>query len=437
MGGDKTRPKRILLDLTTSYRWKGRNAVGIIRTEREIAVRLLMDGILDVVPVLFYDKGFRAISREDAFRLVGSPPAEVAPVFSPVVHNKTIKRTLHHIIKNILPASLVGKLKKIRGTKKKPSENPRISSEVLGFSIPLEPRYGDLLFLSGLGWETFEYGMLSAVKNKFAVRIATVLYDLIPILFPEMMGENYNDFFSNYFLEMAGVNDLVFCISKCTEKDFMAFCGKNGSAFPRTRLLPLGSNVSAISDDSELQKAGTLERHKEVKFALTVGTFEVRKNYKLLLDAWTDLCANEEFQMDLVIVGRPGWGNDDVIRRLKRSRLYNKRIHWYEVLSDSGLSWLYDECQVFVYPSLYEGWGLPVVEALIHKRPAIISNRGAIPEAGNGLCSIVDPDNLDEWKLRLGEYSHNERTERHCEISFPTWDDTARIVCEELDGIMA
>jgi|GEM_PF-6637823 glycosyltransferase involved in cell wall biosynthesis len=430
------KPKRILLDLTTSYKWKGKNAVGIVRTEREIAVRLLKNEVLSVVPVLFYDREFRTISREHALRLVGSPPVEVAPAVNPGGHNETSKRILYRIIKGFLPASVVDKLRELRDSGKNIGEDHKTPPEVLGFSRPLEPRYGDLLFISGLGWETFEYGILSAVKKTSELRIATVLYDLIPILFPEMMGEDYKDYFSNYFLEMARVNDIVFCISKCTEKDFIAFCGKKGSKYPQTRVLPLGSNVSTQSDDRELLKAGTLERHREIKFALTVGTFEVRKNYKLLLDAWSDLCANGEFEMDLVIVGRRGWGNDDVIRRLKRSRLYNKRIYWYEVLSDGGLSWLYDGCQVFVYPSLYEGWGLPVVEALIHKRPAIISNRGGVPEAGMGLCTIVDPDNLNEWKLLLSEYACSEKKEKHCEISLPTWDNTARIVSEELNRIM-
>jgi glycosyltransferase involved in cell wall biosynthesis len=423
---------RILLDLTTSYKWKNRNAVGIVRTEREIAIRLLKEHTLSVVPVLFFAGEFHEISREEAFAITANPSIEVIIACKPKRNSATIKFIISRIAKKTLPKGLVSRIKNIRRLKKDAIQKPELPSELASISHVLEPQKNDILFTCGLGWEVFNFELLSIIKEKFCIKIVTVIYDLIPVLFPEMMGDDYRKIFLNYFTNMADLNNFVFCISQSTAKDFLDFCTMQGKKAPKTKVIVLGSNALAVADDREIRAAGTFERHKEVKFALSVGTFEIRKNYELLFNAWTDLCTDDKFEMDLVIVGMPGWRNDNVIKQLRCSKLYNRRIFWYERLSDSGLSWLYETCQVFVYPSLYEGWGLPVVEALIHNKPAVISNRGAVPEAGMGLCTVVDPNKYDEWKRVLREYSQREKEKKQYSITFPSWDDTTKIIVGEL-----
>jgi len=398
-------------------------------------MRLLKEEDLVVVPVLFFAGEFHEISWEEALKITANPLIGTVVDLKPNKHSEGIKHVISRMAKWILPKSVVSKINNIRRHQKNTVEKPELPPEIASISHLLKPKKGDILFICGLGWEVFDFGLLSSIKKESDMRIATVIYDLIPVLFPEMMGDDLKDLFSKYFLNMADLNDFVFCISKSTAKDFIDFCTTHSKRAPRTEVIVLGASALAIPNDGEIKVAGTLARHRKIKFALSVGTFEVRKNYKLLLDAWTDLCVDNDFEMDLVIVGMPGWRNDNVIKQLKRSELYNKRIYWYERLSDEGLAWLYDACQVFVYPSLYEGWGLPVVEALIHNRPAIISNRGAVPEAGMGLCTVVDPDNFNEWKRFLREYSLREKEEKHYNITFPSWDDTTKIVARELMNI--
>jgi glycosyltransferase involved in cell wall biosynthesis len=396
---------------------------------------MLKDQTIEVIPILFLEGEFREISKKYALNIIKNCQVNAMEIPKKNTKGRAIQRVILRMIKRILPALVISKIKTVRNRNAPKEKVSELSLELKNNSAALNPKRGDLLFISGLGWEVFDYKILSLLKKKTDMKIASFIYDLIPVLFPELMGGDYKDFFFDYFQNMAKINDIVFCISKCTQNDFIEFCSSRGMEIPKTKVITLGSNVTILHDIIEIDQIGHLVEHKETKFALTVGTFEIRKNYKLLLDAWSDLCKDNEFNMNLIIVGMPGWKSEESIRKLKRSKLYNTRIYWYENLSDSGLSWLYNACQVFVYPSLYEGWGLPIVEALIHMRPAIISNRGAIPEAGMGLCTVVDPDDFEEWKHLMRVYSRREKEEKQYDIEFPSWDDTASIVAKELMNI--
>ena len=100
-----------------------------------------------------------------------------------------------------------------------------------------------------------------------------------------------------------------------------------------------------------------------------------------------------------------------MIDRLETSALHGQCIFWLRDLGDGAVSWLYERCHVALYPSLYEGWGLPVVEALQHRRPVIASNRGAVPEAGLGIAQIIDPDDLAAWCEAVAAIARAPRAE--------------------------
>jgi glycosyltransferase involved in cell wall biosynthesis len=179
------------------------------------------------------------------------------------------------------------------------------------------------------------------------------------------------------------------------------------------------------------------KRLQSGRFALAVGTIENRKNYSLLVDLWQELLPDPEFDLDLVIVGMPGWDARDVMARLEALPLFGSRVLWFKSLSDAGLSWLYEHCLVLLFPSLYEGWGLPVVEALQHCRPVIASNRGATPEAGFGVATILDPDDPAAWRSEVLAACRGLRQVATIEpVCLPTWDDTAAIAKRVIMDLM-
>lgn len=123
-------------------------------------------------------------------------------------------------------------------------------------------------------------------------------------------------------------------------------------------------------DYENLQKEYNLPN----KYIMTLSTLEPRKNMKILLDAFSNI--EDKVDYDLVLVGRNGWMMDEVIEK------YNKknRIHMTGFIKDEDLAPIYQNALCFVFPSLYEGFGLPPIEALSLGTPVIASNAASIPE---------------------------------------------------------
>ncbi|MCA0012910.1 glycosyltransferase family 4 protein [Mesorhizobium sp. B292B1B] len=467
--------KRILFDLSTSYAWRGQHAVGIVRTEREIAARILGDPNLDVVPVIFHGGQLRAISTDQAFDIISSPkpapksittapaepPIEAAveaaveaslpprPGFAKGVH-RFAKWVARGVLKGVPQRSredfrqslIFGReaLKKMVVTDRAPPPAVLLPQEPLppppsppppqpvhiplDFSLIVHPSKNDVLFLCGLGWDVIDCKRLSEIKVSSGMKIASVMYDLIPVKFPNLAGGNPMDYFYNYFLHMVDLSEHIFCISKCTERDLIEFMEERDRPLGRTSVFYLGANISTAPDGSEIADEPTRERLRKGRYALTVGTFEIRKNYRLLLDIWPDLVKDPEFDLDLVIVGMPGWGNDEIMENLRQSPLLGRRIFWFNKLGDGGLSWLYENCNVFVFPSLYEGWGLPVVEALQHGKPVIVSDQGSSPEAGLEVATIVAIDDRQGWINAIKEASTGRLVASRPK-AIPSWDEAA------------
>jgi hypothetical protein len=99
----------------------------------------------------------------------------------------------------------------------------------------------------------------------------------------------------------------------------------------------------------------------------------------------------------LVFVGIHGWLVDDLMSMLRRDPLVASRIVILSRTTDAELSWLYRHCLFTVYPSLYEGWGLPISESLAHGKICIASDNSSMPEAGEGLALHLDPLDFAAW----------------------------------------
>jgi glycosyltransferase involved in cell wall biosynthesis len=309
------------------------------------------------------------------------------------------------------------------------------SREAPDLSLVVYPRQNDVLFCAGLGWDVIDWGLIEALRHACNLRVVSVLYDLIPIKFPDMIPQS-TDHYVNYFLHLLDECDLAFCISASSQRDFIEFAAAMGRRKPATEILRLGANVPAAPRPDEFSDPNLRDRLRRGRFALTVGTFEVRKNYRLLIDLWHELAVDHTFDLDLVIVGMAGWGVEETLQQLRASPLLGSRIFWLQGVSDAGLSWLYETCHLLLYPSLYEGWGLPIVEALQRKRPVIASNRGAVPEAALGAATIIDPDDRSAWRNAIIAEALTARRQVLVR-DIPTWDDASQAVRHRLSDLVS
>jgi glycosyltransferase involved in cell wall biosynthesis len=138
-----------------------------------------------------------------------------------------------------------------------------------------------------------------------------------------------------------------------------------------------------------------LRRHSlEAPFILTVGTIEPRKNHLNLIRAF-EQAGRREKDFHLVIAGKLGWHYSEALEAMRSSPL-GDRIHYLEYVSEGDLEVLYRSARCVVYPSFFEGGGLPVLEAMAAGTPVVTSDSSAMKEVGEGASLLVNPSDPDD-----------------------------------------
>lgn len=156
----------------------------------------------------------------------------------------------------------------------------------------------------------------------------------------------------------------------------------------------LGDEIELSTDD--LNSTSKPDVRIDDEFLLCVGTIENRKNHMLLYQTYK-LAAERGVDLpQLVIAGGKGWLSDDVQYLISHDPGVAKKIVLLYSPSDSVLSWLYRNCLFTVYPSLYEGWGLPVAESLAYDKVCVSSGISSMPEIAGDLLTYFSPNSTDE-----------------------------------------
>ncbi len=256
---------------------------------------------------------------------------------------------------------------------------------------------GDILLTLGAPWSHPDYAKPIRAQCEQGLRFALLVYDLIPIRRPEWCDRGLVQWFGERFRTLLPLCDFVFAISQATAADVEVFARETGIALPgRVVPIPIGTGFG-----SQPQSPGALEKQTMPpagSYALFVSTIEARKNHALLFRVWRRLL--EEMPADrvpiLVFAGRVGWLIGDLMQQIANTDHLDGKLIVIEDPTDAELTALYRGCLFTLFPSFFEGWGLPVTESLAFGKPCIISNRTSLPEAGGKLARIFDPDNLND-----------------------------------------
>ena len=189
--------------------------------------------------------------------------------------------------------------------------------------------------------------------------------------------------------------DRVLANSRRVEAD-AAYCAQSlAIRAPDIKVVPLGLS-SSRRRRAPVPPAGWLEGGR---FVLFVGTIEPRKGHGMLIRVWRRLLAAgipQRHLFKLAFVGRRGWMVDDLFPQIDELSRGGTLVHLADV-SDGELTGIYRACAFCVYPSLYEGFGLPIVEAFSFGKAVIASTGGAVPETAHGLAPCLDPTDEDAW----------------------------------------
>jgi glycosyltransferase involved in cell wall biosynthesis len=239
------------------------------------------------------------------------------------------------------------------------------------------------------------------------------------------MAESFRD----YLLPAIRQSGMLLSISEHTRRDLQLYARQEGVALPPVEVVRLGEDLPSEWHGPAPTVEGLTPGRP---FVLCVSTVEVRKNHQLLYHLWRRLAQRHGDRLpQLLLIGVKGWLADDLVHQFRTDPLTQRSIVHLPHCQDHQLQGLYRHCLFTVYPSHYEGWGLPVAEALGHGKAVVCSNAASLPEIAPELCELLDPCDLPAWQRAVerllfdpGELRAREDRARR-EFRRTTWADTA------------
>lgn len=287
---------------------------------------------------------------------------------------------------------------------------------------PYDFEPGACLVNVGTSWGFLNYFLtIREAKRRFGIRYVPMVHDCIPLLFPEFCNPNLVCDFVNWISLMLTEADLVLSNSENTRKDLVAVAAQLQLAPPPVAVLHLngeyGTGDAVVDSDPAAAELLSLHNLDTTGYVLFVSTIEPRKNHMLALNAWSAMLKKAAGRAvpKLVCVGSSGWMNEAFHERLRQDRVLAESVVVLRNVSDQLLQLLYRNCMFSLFPSLYEGWGLPISEALAHGKVPLVSNVSSHPEAGGELAVYFDLSSESDFRAKLSHLIEDEPARRALE----------------------
>ena len=282
-------------------------------------------------------------------------------------------------------------------------------SLVLG--LPFEFSRGSIIINLGTSWWLQNYFLqIRNAKSQSKVEYIPFIHDLIPVLAPQHCVQGLVEDFNSWILGVFHHAERFLVNSQATKKDLIRVAEMLGHSVEEgsVTVIPLdGTFPSALACDDDL-KLAKLNLDKD-PFVLFVSTIESRKGHVVALHAWQRLLEEYgERTPRLVCVGNDGWLNQQFYDLLKSDPRLRAHATLLSGIADDELKALYRNCLLTIYPSTYEGWGLPVTEALSFGKIVIAADNSSLPEAGGQSADYFTTGDSKQLSELVAEYSFNE-----------------------------
>lgn len=232
------------------------------------------------------------------------------------------------------------------------------------------------------------------------LRAIFLIHDLIPITHPQFCREGEAERHRQRMVTALRTASGLILNSAATRRDLADFADRHGLAIPRCVVAWLGLDVEPSPlPPSEGQDAGR-------PYFVMVGTIEARKNHLLILQAWAELTARFGSQApELVVIGQRGWEADEAISILDNPGPLGSHIRQLPRCEDEAMSTLLSGARALLMPSMIEGFGLPLVEALQLGVPVIASDLPVFREIAGDIPTYIDPLDRKAWVDAIEDYS--------------------------------
>lgn len=230
---------------------------------------------------------------------------------------------------------------------------------------------------------SFPFGLPSRVG-----RVLTV-YDVVWLLYPETMDEVNRSALSRFAGRGIRDADKIIAISESTRQGLIQAARAPGD---KIEVVHLAMNAGFSPRDRGESAQSIAQKYDALPdYICTVGTVEPRKNLITLIEAVRILLERGGWHHQLLIAGQSGWKNSDIYSRVQACGLTEREVKFLGRIPDEDLAPLYSGAALFVFPSIYEGFGLPLVEAMACGAPIVASNASSIPEVVGDAAVLVSP----------------------------------------------
>lgn len=257
------------------------------------------------------------------------------------------------------------------------------------------------------------------------VKRFVTIHDLSFFIFPEVHTRIKRIYFKLFISLATKFCDTIICVSESTKADLM-------HRFPDNK-----SNIYTIPLAAESKRDYSQDQINAVKnqfgitkpYLLFIGTLEPRKNIDKLVAAYHQLNIKDKLQ--LVIVGKKGWYYDSIFSEVAKNKLEKDVVFTGFVTTDEK-NCLLASAHIFIYPSIYEGFGLPVLESINYGIPTITSNVSSMPEVAGEAAILVSPESVKSIASAINSLIDNAELRNHLiakskeQSSKFSWHNTAR-----------
>jgi glycosyltransferase involved in cell wall biosynthesis len=256
------------------------------------------------------------------------------------------------------------------------------------------------------------------------------IYDMVYKLYPETMDQDNLDLLNKIMPRSVRDSTKILTISENSKREISEILNidpnKISIAYPG-----FDPNIfKVIAPEYTQHHLDSLKIKKP--FILYLGTLEPRKNIERIIDAYASLTSYHK-TFDLVLAGSIGWKSESIFERIEKYNL-KENVHITGYISQSEQVALYNRATCFVFPSLYEGFGMPALEAMACGCPVIASNASSLPEVVGNAGLLVDPLNTDELSAAIQKVLDDESLQLPMKIKNQTqvqnfsWQNTAESV---------
>lgn len=421
--------RRILLEVTEfqeSRRWF-RHLSGVPRTVMEIGRRLLDDEDLEI-ECFFYNVHARRFYYADRSLFQESPSTDESGSAGFARLGSATGDFVGLLRRGAVRAS------RMRATRGAYHVARRVFASSRG-ARPVTFRADDTVLVLGAMWGSRELpDAIADAQRHVGFRVATLLYDLIPIEYPQFYDEGFPDQYRHYLDRVLAISDHLYVISQATGRDLEAYCSRHSLIQPTTEVIYLGDG--AVSADRSVRPQAL----PAGDFVLAVSTFEPRKNHQVLYDAVKHAQLTGITLPRIVVVGSPGWLTEGLQFVVRNDPSTQDSFIWLPRTTDQELAWLYEHALFTVYPSIVEGWGLPIAESMHFGKFCITCGVSSMPEVAGELADYVSPYDPAAWADAIARYASDpgELARREAQIragySAHSWDQAAAVVRASLRG---